>query len=333
MIRGPYLHVAARRWADDVGFRPPTRRKYLATMETFDRRLQRRRKGVRFSEIAPAEVRDFIFTREDGTPRADNSRKKILSICWMMWDWACAPEIHLADANPTARLRAQARKEGQAPQSVRSKVWLGEQRARLLVATTRGDGADPDRLRDAFVIAMYLYTGLRLAELNGLRWLNVDLTAQPHGLIRFFGKGRKAAQIPLNPAAHKLLFDWRSRYITGYGSDPIDNLPVVPRMVTGLVGRPCGPAPQVRYRQIQWGRPVARASSLGRVVTARATEAGLGHLAAHDLRRSFAGIMKDRGATLEEISRALRHDSLETTRIYLESKPELAAGLEGFDLG
>jgi len=332
MIRGPYLHTAARQWADDIGFRPPTRRKYLATMETFDRRLQRRRPGVRFCEITPDEVRDFIFLREDGAPRADISRKKVLSICWMLWDWACAPEVHLAEANPAARLRAQARTNGPI-QGVRPKHWLGEQRARLLVATTKGDGSDPDRLRDAFVIAMYLYTGLRLAELNGLRWFNVDLAAQPHGLIRFFGKSRKAAQVPLNPAAHKLLFDWRSRYITGYGSEAINDLPVVPRMVTGLVGRPCGPAPQVRYRQIQWGRPVARSSSLGRIVTARAAEAGLGHVAAHDLRRSFAGIMKDRGATLEEISRALRHDSIETTRIYLESKPELAAGLEGFDLG
>lgn len=333
MIRGPYLRTAARQWADDVDFRPATRRKYLATLETFDRRLQARRKGARFCEITPDEVKDFVFVREDGALRADNSRKTVLGIVWNMWDWACAPEVHLTETNPAARLRAQARRVNQAAQPVRRKTWLGEHRARLLVATTRGDGTDPDRLRATFVIAMYLYTGLRLAELHGLRWLNVDLNAQPHGLINFVGKGRKVAQVPLNPAAHKFLFEWRSRYITGYGSEDIGNLAVVPRMVTGLVGQPCQPEPQVRYRQIQWGRPVARPSSLGRIITERAAEAGLGHVAAHDLRRSFAGIMKDRGATLEEISRALRHNSLETTRIYLESKPELASGLEGYDLG
>lgn len=333
MLRGPYLHTAARQWVIDAGFRPATRRKYLTTLETFDRRLQAKRKGVRFNEISPADVTDFVFNREDGQARADNSRKKVLNVCWAMWDWACSPEIHLADANPAARLRAQARRVNSAPQPVRPKHWLGEDRARLLVATTRGDGSDPDRLRDAFVIAMYLYTGLRLAELHGLRWRNVNLAGSGHGLITFLGKSRKPGQILLNPAAHRLLFEWRSRYVTGYGSDVISELSVVPRMVTGLVGRPCQAEPQIRYRQIQWGRPVALSCSIGRIVTERAAEAGLGHLAAHDLRRSFAGIMQDRGATLEEISRALRHESLETTRIYLESKPELAAGLEDYDLG
>ena len=330
MIRGPYLHTAAAQWVDDAGFRPMTRRKYLATMETFDRRLQRRRKGVRFNEITPDEVKEFVLFREDGELRADSSRKRTMNICWALWDWACTPEIQLAEANPATRLRTQARRENRAIQPVRPKHWLGETRARLLVATTRGDGADPDRLRDAFVIAMFLYTGLRLAELRSLRWHNVDLGA---GLLIFFGKSRKPAQVSLNPAAHKLLFEWRSAYVTGYGSSAIDDLAVVPRMVTGVVGRPGQFGPGVRYRRIQWGRPLVRPASLGRIVTARAAEAGLGHLAAHDLRRSFAGIMQDRGDSLEEISRALRHQSLETTRIYLESKPELSAGLAGFDLG
>lgn len=329
MIRGPYLRTAARQWADDVGFLPATRRKYLATMETFDRRLQRNRKGVRFAEITPDEVKDFVFLREDGARRADNSRKKVLSICWMLWDWACAPEIGLAETNPTARLRAQARTNG-AIQGVRPKHWLGETRAKLFVATTRGDGSDPDRLRDAFIIAVFLYTGLRLAELRSLRWHNVDLGT---GLLVFFGKGRRQSNVSLNPAALRLLFEWRSAYVTGYESAAIDDLPVVPRMVTGIVGRPCQAGPQVRYRQIQWGRPIARPSSIGRVVTERAAEAGLGHVCAHDLRRSFAGIMKDRGATLQEISEALRHQELETTRIYLDSKPELAAALTDYDLG
>jgi integrase/recombinase XerC len=329
MLRGPYLHTAARQWVDDIGFQPETRRKYLATLETFDRRLQRNRKGVRFADVTPDEVREFVFMREDGRPRADHSRKKILSICWMFWDWASSQEIHLTAGNPATRLRAQARTAG-AIRGVRPKHWLGENRARLLVATTRGDGRDPDRVRDAFILAVFLYTGLRLAELRALRWHNVDLAT---GLLVFFGKDRRPSQVSLNQAAQRLLFEWRSRYVTGYGSTAIDDLPVVPRMVTGIVGRPCQAEPQVRYRQIQWGRPIARPSSIGRIVTARALEAGLGHVAAHDLRRSFAGIMQDRGAPLEEISKALRHQELETTRIYLEDKPELAAALADYDLG
>jgi integrase/recombinase XerC len=199
----------------------------------------------------------------------------------------------------------------------------------VLVATTRGDGTDPDRVRDAFILALFLYTGLRLSELHGLRWRNVDL---PAGLLNIVGKGSKPAQVALNPAARKLLFEWRSAYVAGCHTDHIDDLAVVPRMKTGVIGRPCTPD-VVTVRSIQWGRPIARPTSVYRIIAERAREAGVGPLGAHDLRRSFAGIMKDRGATLEEISRALRHDSLETTRVYLESKPELAAGLEDYNLG
>jgi site-specific recombinase XerD len=43
--------------------------------------------------------------------------------------------------------------------------------------------------------------------------------------------------------------------------------------------------------------------------------------------------MKDRGADLEEIRKALRHTSAETTRIYLEAKPELSSVSADYDLG
>lgn len=329
MIRGPYLSTVGRQWVDDVGFRPATRRKYLTTVEAMDRRIRSRRPAARFNDVTADEVRDFVVTRDDGQARADESRKAIMNITWALWDWACSPEIGLGGSNPVGRLRAQARRQSWPAQPVRGKTWLGEARAKLFVATTRGDASDPDRVRDAVIIALFLYTGLRLAELHRLRWRDVDLGA---GLLNIIGKGSKPAQVPLNPAAKRLLFEWRSQYVAGYGSADIGTLAVVPRMATGILGRP-GAETGPRYRRILWGRPIARPTSIYRIVTERAREAGLGHVATHDLRRSFAGIMKDRGATLEEISKALRHNSLETTRIYLEDKPELAVGLEDYDLG
>lgn len=333
MIRGPYLRTVAERWVDDVGYRNPTRSSYLRTVRCFDRRIQTRRPGIRFCEVTPDEVKDFVYFRDDGGRRADRSRKQTMNILWAMWDWATAAEIALAAGNPVTRLRAQHRREHRAPQDVIRKVWLGEDRAKLLVATTRGDGTDPYRIRDSFVLAMFLYTGLRLSELHQLKWKHVDLGAGTHGLLHILGKGRKLAQVPLNPAARKLLFEWRSAYITGYGSDDIGELAVVPRMVAGATARIGLPGPQPRMVRILWGRPVGCNQSIYNIVRARSAEAGLGDVAPHDLRRSFAGILQDRGVPLEEISRALRHSSLETTRIYLEGKPALAEGFVDFDLG
>lgn len=333
MLRGPYLVTVAQEWIDDVGYRNPTRRSYFATLRAFDRRVRARRPDTRFCEITPEDVRDFVYHREDGQRRADRSRKQTMNICWSVWDWATAAEIGLATANPVTRLRAQHRRERQRPQDVIRKTWLGEERARLLVATTRGDGTDPNRLRDAFLIAMYLYTALRLSELWALRWRDVDLGAGRYGILHVLGKGHKVAQVPLNRAAQRLLFEWRSAYITGYGSAAIDDLPVAPRLCAGAVARVGQPGPQPRRPRILWGRPLAHSSSVATMVRKRAFEAGLGHVATHDLRRSAAGILRDRGADMEEIRRMLRHTSAETTRIYLEDKPDLATKFADFDLG
>lgn len=333
MLRGPYLSTAAEQWIEDCGYREPTRGSYLRTLRCFDRRVQARRLGTRFEEITPEEVKDFVLFRDDGGHRADRSRKQVMNITWALWDWATAAEIGLALGNPVTRLRAQHRREHRAPQDVIRKVWLGEERAKMFVATTRGDGSDPYRLRDAFVLAMFLYTGLRLSELQKIRWRDVDLGAGRHGIIHIVGKGRKVAQVPLNPAARRLLFEWRSAYVTGYGSDAIGDLPVTPRMFSSPTDRVGQPGPQPRRFGILWGRPIGWSQSIHNIVKLRAREAGLGNVAPHDLRRSFAGILQDRGVPLEEISRALRHASLETTRIYLENKPDLAAGFADFDLG
>jgi integrase len=333
VIRGPYLVTVAEQWVDDIGYRNPTRRSYFATLRAFDRRVRTRRPGTRFNEITPDDVKDFVLYREDGQLRADRSRKQTVNICWSLWDWATAAEIGLATSNPVTRLRAQHRRERRLPQDVIRKVWLGEERARLFVATTRGDGTDPNRLRDAFLIALYLYTALRLSELWALRWRDVDLAAGQHGILHVVGKGHKVAQVPLNKAARKLLFEWRSAYITGYGSADIDDLCLVPRLCAGVIGRVGLPGPQPREPRILWGRPLAHSSSIAHMIRKRAAEAGLGHVATHDLRRTAAGIMKDRGADLEEIRRALRHTSAETTRIYLEAKPELSSVSADYDLG
>ena len=71
----------------------------------------------------------------------------------------------------------------------------------------------------------------------------------------------------------------------------------------------------------------ARASTalVRSVLTYRAHQAGLGHVAPHDLRRSFAGFLDDRGADLRTIQTALRHGSPDTTvRHYLIPNPTRA---------
>ncbi len=63
--------------------------------------------------------------------------------------------------------------------------------------------------------------------------------------------------------------------------------------------------------------------------TARA--AGLGRLAPHDLRRSNARLMREGGASLEQIQAILGHSNIQTTSRYLGSNLELRPGLAATD--
>lgn len=61
------------------------------------------------------------------------------------------------------------------------------------------------------------------------------------------------------------------------------------------------------------------------IVARRAEEAGLGVVATHDLRRSFAGFLDDDGAHLQDVQAALRHSSpTVTARCYLDPSPRRA---------
>ena len=235
MLRGPKLYpTIAERWVEDVGIKGLTRDDYLKVLRRFQARVGEKR----FAEITPDDVRDYIEVGYSGRARADRTRAHLLGIVWQVFDWAMDPEIDVeVTANPAARLRALARKTRRAPRDVNRKTWLSAERARLLITTTRGDGTSAIDVRDAMMIALYLYTGLRLSELIRVRWRDVDFSSGAHGVLHVVRKGGKPAQVPLNPAARKMLFEWRARFVTAVGQD-IADLRIIPQTRSLIVGPP-----------------------------------------------------------------------------------------------
>ncbi len=79
-----------------------------------------------------------------------------------------------------------------------------------------------------------------------------------------------------------------------------------------------------RVYQFDWTK--AASTALTRSVLAyRVDQAGIGHVTPHDLRRSFAGFLDERGIDLRTIQTALRHRSADTTiRCYLAPNPTRA---------
>lgn len=327
MLRAHRLYpTVALRWVEDVGIQGGTRKNYLKILEQLDRRVE----GKRFNEITAEDIQKFVDLGVNGNPRADGTRATVLGVVWQVFDWALDPAIDIpVSSNPAARLRARARKNRRTHRPVRRKTWLGQAQARTLISTTRGDGTHPTDLRDAVLLSLYLYTGLRVAELIRVRWRDVDFSSGRHGVIHTVRKGGKPAQVPVNPAARKLLFEWRGRFVEAVGEE-IGDLRIIPQIRTVS---PYGPRDPRREVVTSWTRGLTTSASVQQIVARRARAAGIDHLAPHDLRRSFAGMLEDAGTDMRDIQQALGHAHLMTTERYLKQRSQLPAAAEALDFG
>ena len=145
-------------------------------------------------------------------------------------------------------------------------------------------GPDASRHRRAELVLELIWgSGLRLAELVGLDWRDVDLPARQ---VRVTGKGRKERLAPLTDPAVRALSAWKGQ---GGASGPV---------LPGRKGR-------IGRRTVE--RDVAEALS--------AVGAGLPNWP-HALRHSFATHLLDGGADLVSVKQLLGHADLSTTQVY-----------------
>jgi integrase/recombinase XerC len=149
------------------------------------------------------------------------------------------------------------------------------------------------RLRDDAVLELLYGSGLRVAELCGLRPGDIDLRRQT---VTVWGKGSKQRQVPISSPAAEAVEAWLARgrpdLITA--DTPAEALFVNRR------GRRLGP------RDVR------------RVLDRRA----LAPTHPHALRHSFATHLLDGGADLRVVQELLGHASLQTTQVYTHVSKE-----------
>ena len=200
------------------------------------------------------------------------------------------------EVDPTAGLSAPSG-DGRLPRVLRDdelRVLLDDPGARA-----DGDPA-PVRLRDDAVLEILYGSGLRVAELCGLRPDDLDLTA---GTVRVWGKGSKQRIVPLSRPAVEAVAAWladgRAELVTE--QSPTDAVFLNRR---------------------------------GRRLATRDVRRILDHRAAapthpHALRHTFATHLLDGGADLRAVQEMLGHSDLSTTQHYTHvSKERLRSVLD-----
>jgi integrase/recombinase XerC len=217
-------------------------------------------------------LRGFIAA-EHRRGLAPTSLQRRLSACRSLFRHLLA-EGRLA-ASPASGLRAPKAKR-------RLPQVLDVDEAQQLVEVA-GDG--PLARRDRAMLELFYSSGLRLSELCGLRWADLDLD---DGLVRVHGKGGKTRLVPVGGLACAAL-----RALAGDGAAP--DQPVF----RGRGGRPISP------RTVQ-----ARLAGL-------AQRQGLfKRVHPHLLRHSCASHLLESSGDLRGVQELLGHADIGTTQIY-----------------
>jgi integrase len=195
---------------------------------------------------------------------------------------------------------------------------LSVEQAEQLIESIRAEFDHPDRAlmarRDFAVIALALRMCLRAAEIAGLRWENI---AEDDGqrTARFIGKYSKIASLSVPDDVWEALVAWRMEFERQVGVRMQQRDPVVVSLSNAAFF-----AAQNR----QTGVPLAPLAStmISTIAMNRLADIHLvaPRMAAHALRATGATLARKGGADLLEIQTLLRHEKLDTTRIYLKDE-------------
>ena len=142
--------------------------------------------------------------------------------------------------------------------------------------------------RDRLALELLYGAGLRVSELVGLNYRDVDTT---EGVARILGKGRKERLCPLGPVANESLKQFQSRFAPhATTSSPVLVTPARKRLSA---------------REVQ--RMMKRYLALADLPL---------DLSPHKIRHSYATHLLNAGADLRLVQELLGHASLNTTQVY-----------------
>jgi integrase/recombinase XerC len=147
-------------------------------------------------------------------------------------------------------------------------------------------------VRDRAILEVFYSTGIRVSELVGLNWGDVDFQL---GIIRVVGKGGKERIVPIGDVAMETLRDYSLEQRKSWNLPSTGETPVF-----------------LNHRGMR-----VTTRSVGRIVEKHLKASGITvRVGPHGLRHTFATHLLNSGADLRVIQELLGHASLSTTQRY-----------------
>jgi len=271
----PVLLAAVERWLQTLRVE---RSASAHTLEAYRRDLDAligwcAQRGIERFEALDAEALRLFLASQHRGGLSPKSLQRRLSACRGLFR-------HLQrhgelERDPSAGLRAP-----KAPRKLPQVLDADE-----AIALVELEGEDPKSLRDRAMLELFYSSGLRLSELCGLRWLDLDLES---GSARVQGKGRKTRLVPIGGPAVTAL-----RRLAALGCAPEQpvfrgrgDTPIAPRTVQQRIK-------QAAQQQGLWKR-----------------------VHPHLLRHSCASHLLESSADLRAVQELLGHADIATTQVY-----------------
>ncbi len=260
---------------DERGLAERTRRAYARDLEDFTALLSE--EGLNTPEsVREHHVRASV-ARLHRRGRGGKSLQRYLSSVRGFYKWLMREKR--ASHNPAAAVRAP-----KAPRKLPQTLDADTVGQLLEIPTDT-----PIAIRDKAIMELIYSSGLRLSEVTGLNWNQVDVGG---GMVTVRGKGNKTRMVPIGRVAMEALSAWRKEQVGMSGFD------------TSAVFT----------------------SKRGGTLSQRAVQARIRHWAKHQglpqrvyphlLRHSFASHVLESSGDLRAVQELLGHSDISTTQIY-----------------
>jgi site-specific recombinase XerD len=283
------------KWLHDEGKDEKTIKAYRSTIKQFLKWYEETKGHTDLSQVKAVTIKEFISYMQNTLNRKQATINKSIASLKTFFTYLIDNEI-IKD-NPMTRIKIQ---KVQATETVGEKdvsKWLTKEEQEKFISYVELEKNEFKRLRNLAIIDLMLYAGLRVAEVEALR---IDDLCIVNGDVRITireGKKGKYATVTLIEKYSKNLKKWL-KYRQSLEKDIYKESPYL-------------------FVSERSGKMGARAIQI--MLNKYAKLAHMKNITPHRFRHSFCKNLANAGVPIEIISKLARHESIETTKIYIDS--------------
>ncbi|UOE75826.1 tyrosine-type recombinase/integrase [Parageobacillus thermoglucosidasius] len=281
-------------WLHNEGKDEKTIKAYRSTINQFLKWYEETEGHTDLSQVKPVAIKEYISYMRNTLNRKQATINK--SIASLKTFFAYLVDNEIIKDNPMTRIKIQ---KVQATETIGEKdvsKWLTKEEQEKFISYVELEKNEFKRLRNLAIIDLMLYAGLRVAEVEALRIDDVKVNGNVTITIRE-GKKGKYATVTLIEKYSKNLKKWL-KYRQSLEKDIYKESPYL-------------------FVSERSGKMGARAIQV--MLNKYAKLANMKNITPHRFRHSFCKNLANAGVPIETISKLARHESIETTKIYIDN--------------